>query len=236
MTALEQRRGDEYEPTTLALPVQTLLEQGVLTPTAFHVDRVVELTERSNEDDLTAVPEFLRWAAIGGWLGGLNTAVKWWIGDWLAFGEGAWGERYAQAAEATGLDLGTLQNYAYVCRQVLPRRRRPELSFTSHLKVAKLEPPEQKAWLAHAIKHDLRSKELESAIRETGGQPPSSGDGVPEPELETRPRVANIDPDTVMAAARKVWRDAISDGNGSYLIPAGTFRLLASSLGKATDG
>lgn len=190
MTALDQRRGDDLsEPTTLALPVQALLEQGILTPTAFNVGAVVKLTERSNEDDLTRVPEFIRWAAIGSWLGGISGAVKWWIGDWLAFGEGAWGERYAQAAEATGLDIGTLQNYAYVCRQVLPSRRRPELSFTSHLKVAKLNPPEQKAWLDHAIKHNLRSKELEAAIRENGGKLPGRRHTVDETaELEQRPR------------------------------------------------
>lgn len=236
MAALEQRRGDDAEPldgVTLALPVQALLDQGILTPTAFHVGRVIEITERSNEPDLTQVPEFIRYVAIGSWLGGLSAAVKWWIGDWLAFGEGAWGERYAQACEATGLDIGTLQNYAYVCRQVLPSRRRPELSFTSHLKVAKLDPPEQKQWLDHAIENKLRSKDLEAAIREAHGEPPArQRDHHDDGELETTPADPYIDPNKVMAAARKVWRDAKSDGNGGYKIPASTYGVLADALGK----
>lgn len=235
MAALEQRRGDD---ATLELPehgIEWMIRERILTPTAFHVAKVVKLTERSAEDDLTQVPEFIQWAHLGSMLGVISAAVKWWIGDWLAFGEGAWGERYAQAADETGLDIGTLQNYAYVCRQILPSRRRDELSWSAHLRVAKLEPTEQEAWLEHAVEYELHSKELGSAIREHGTSPPAEGNGVP--DLETLPhRATEIDPDRVLVIARKVWRDAVSDGNGSYLIPAGTFKLLASALGKDHHG
>lgn len=216
------------------MPVSALVEQGILTPTAFNVAKIVTLTERSSEDDLTQVPEFLRYAALGAWLGGISTAVKWWIGDWLNFGEGAWGERYAQAAEATGLDIGTLQNRAYVCRQVLPSRRREDLSFTAHLKVAKLEPAAQTKWLEHAAKHKLRSKDLEIQIRANGGEVPGRRRQVDEPaeteqqHLET----TDIDPYLVLVAARRVWKDARSDGNGHYLVPRDTFQSLATALGK----
>lgn len=228
----------------LAPPMQSLIEQGILTPTAFHVVRVIKLTERSDEEDLTQVPEFLQWCAIGKWLGMITTAAKWWIGDWLAFGEGAWGERYAQAAEATGLDIGTLQNWAYTCRQVMPSRRREELSFTSHYAVARLEPTEQEEWLSYAVAQNrdappgvrFGSKDLRRAIKESGGKVPGERlpMDLPEPGAEQRPRNDEpyIDAQAVVKVAFQVWKNAQSDGNGHYLIPKDTFARLATVLGK----
>lgn len=235
MTALEQTE------VSIAAPMQSLIEQGILTPTAFHVAAVVEITGRSDEDNLAGVPEFMQWVAIGHWLGGISTAVKWWIGDWLSFGEGAWGERYAQAAEATGLDIGTLQNWAYTCRQVLPSRRRAELSFTAHYAVAKLEPAEQEEWLGYAVKRNqdappgvrFGSKDLRVAIKESGGKVPGGRVAKDAGEISTTngKQQLYVDPDAVVKAARMVWKHAQRDGD-AYRVPLDAFAGLATALGK----
>lgn len=38
--------------------------------------------------------------------------MQWWLGDWVRYGEGRWGEKYAQAlevSEITGQPLGTVR-------------------------------------------------------------------------------------------------------------------------------
>ena len=43
-----------------------------------------------------------KWAEVGAQLGQIERAVRWWVGDWLCYGELSYGEEYVQAAEAKG--------------------------------------------------------------------------------------------------------------------------------------
>lgn len=103
--------------------------------------------------------------AVGAWLRQVEGAVQFWIGDWVNYGESRWGEKYSQALEATGLQLGTLQNYAYVAQNVNASLRSEQVSWTLHKELAPLPPKEQKQWLARAADESMTVADLRTALR-----------------------------------------------------------------------
>jgi hypothetical protein len=119
---------------------------GALTPTALILDGEAMTWER--------------FESLGVLIGRLDDACKWWLGDWLVFGEGMYGEKAAQAAEHTGRSPETLRGYRWVAERVPPSRRRAHLSFTIHRMVAHMEPAEQERWLSYAEDRRLSSREL----------------------------------------------------------------------------
>lgn len=88
--------------------------------------------------DLPANLAFEEWQAVGETLQGVERSLMWWIGDWLRFGERAYGEKYAQAVDATGKDYQTLRNAKWVAEAVGLSRRRDNLSWAHHAEVAAL--------------------------------------------------------------------------------------------------
>lgn len=111
--------------------------------------------------------------SIGSWstavarLSSLESSVPWWIGDALVFGESSYGNKYADAVEATGRSLKTLKNYAWVSRAVPVENRDPALPWRLYREVARLDAAEQRVWLDRArsegwIADDLR-RELTAA-------------------------------------------------------------------------
>ena len=128
-----------------------LEDAGALTPTELRLG--VEIS-------------YPRYEAIGAMFGRLHDASKWWIGDWLNYGEDTFGEEAAQAAEATRRSVETLRNYAWTCRHVSPSRRRDGLTFTHHVLVAPLDPAEQAAWLDRAEAERWTSREMGAALKQ----------------------------------------------------------------------
>src|SRR5947209_15826562 len=57
---------------------------------------------------------FEEWAEVGRTLGRMDRALRWWIGDWLAYGEREFGEAYAQEMDATGLSYVSLAHCAWI--------------------------------------------------------------------------------------------------------------------------
>lgn len=108
---------------------------------------------------------FETWAELGATLADIRGAVQWWVGDWIVHGERAFGESYAQAIDATGLDVDTLRGYAWVAGRIPPVRRRTSLSWSAHREVAALEPSEQDALLDRAEADGLRSRDLRRLVR-----------------------------------------------------------------------
>lgn len=90
------------------------------------------------------------WLAQGQKLGHMGRSAGWWIGDWLRYGNAAYGERYVRAARATGYDVQTLMNMVYVASRFPASRRRENLSWSHHEALAALEPEEQDMWLDQA--------------------------------------------------------------------------------------
>jgi hypothetical protein len=108
---------------------------------------------------------YQQWASFGALLGRMQSASLWWVGDWIRFGEHAFGERYAQALEVTGLALRSLQNAVWVAERFEISRRREVLPFSFHADVAALEEPEQERLLDAAEKNGWSRSLLRDAIR-----------------------------------------------------------------------
>ena len=98
-------------------------------------------------------------------LGMAGRNVGWWIGDWLRYGNAAYGERYARAANVTGYDAQTLMNMVYVATQVDISRRHEALSWSHHAEVAALPDDEQQRWLTRAEAARLSVRDLREEIR-----------------------------------------------------------------------
>jgi len=121
--------------------------------------------------------------SIGAMLGALHQAAGFLVGDWLLFGEGAFGERYAQAAMLLGLSPQTCANYQSIAKRVPPGRRHAGVSFSIHGEVASLEPSEQERWLEIAAREHLTKQEMRDRLR-----PPKEITATVEDELVTCPR------------------------------------------------
>ena len=109
--------------------------------------------------------EIEEWAEHGRRLGTIGRGAGWWIGDWLAYGNQRFGERYSRASRLTGYDVQTLMNMVYVATCIDVSRRRENLSFSHHAEVAALEPDEQDRWLDHALRERLSVRCLREEIR-----------------------------------------------------------------------
>lgn len=86
-------------------------------------------------------PTFDEWMAYGQTLWAMRSAIQWAIADWLRYGEGEYGEKYAQAMDARKVSEHTLQNYAWVGSKFDASRRRGSLSFSHHEAVAAIPDP-----------------------------------------------------------------------------------------------
>ena len=113
---------------------------------------------------------FDEWLGIGRGIGGLSRACAWALGDWVNYGEHAYGRRYRVAVGATGFDYQTLRNYAWVARSFELSRRRDTLSFQHHAEVAALPEPQQDLWLSRAETERWSRNELRRQLA-THGRP-----------------------------------------------------------------
>lgn len=109
---------------------------------------------------------FDEWQDFGQGLQRVEGAIQWWIGDWINYGERAYGEKYAQAIEATELAYDTLRQYAWVASNVQMLFRNNKLSWTHHYAVAKCEPDEQRYWLDRAEKEGWSVAELRRMMKQ----------------------------------------------------------------------
>jgi hypothetical protein len=133
--------------TTAANPLG--LAHAKLTPTALTFDEGCS---------------FADWQTAFRQLSTMQGALAWWIGDALNFGENRYGEKYAQAVEATGYKETYLKNCCWVSERVEKSLRSDFLSHAHHQIVAPLEPQAQKKWLAAAKEHGLSCRALRYSI------------------------------------------------------------------------
>lgn len=147
-----QMQGISVESTDLVptVDVEIVTSVASLSPTALHFRRDIPFDE---------------WCAVGEQLKKIESGVQWWIGDWLRYGEHAYGETYTQAIEQTDLAYQTLANTVWVAGKIEPSRRRENLSFKHHAEVASLDPEEQEALLSEAEVRKWNSMELRTAVK-----------------------------------------------------------------------
>ncbi len=110
--------------------------------------------------------EYGAWERLGKALQYMDSAVHWWIGDWIRYGERRWGEIYSQALEETPFKYDTLRHDVYVAERIDPGRRRPLLTWSHHQEVAGLPPAVQDRWLDQAEKGHWTRETLRQHIRE----------------------------------------------------------------------
>lgn len=122
---------------------------------------------RLSETSLELPPDysFEEWEQLGVALGRMERSVQWWVGDWIRFGESRFGEKYAQAMDATGKEYGTLATTVWVAEHIDTSRRRENLSWGHHREVAALEPAEQDRWLDEAEAEGMSVMDLRSAVK-----------------------------------------------------------------------
>lgn len=139
--------------TQLAKPKYDLATlPGEFSPVGYH------MPENLNHD---------KWREVGEKLAGIQGAVMWWVGDWLAFGaEREWGKTYDEAIELFGYEYDTLVKATSTSRSVELSRRLLNLSWQHHFEVKKLSPTEQTKWLKRAESKGWKSKQLRVYIRE----------------------------------------------------------------------
>ena len=108
---------------------------------------------------------FEEWDALGQKLAPLGKSIGFIIGDWINYGEKRWGDKYEGALDRTGLEYGTLRNYAYVARKVELSLRNDKLGYYIHATVAKLKTDDEKQhWLDMAEKHKLGVRRLRKSM------------------------------------------------------------------------
>ena len=109
--------------------------------------------------------DFTEWNDLGQKLAPIGKSIGFIIGDWINYGETAYGEKYEEALAKTGLAYQTLMNFAYVARKVEISLRKENLDWYQHATVAKLKTDEEKRhWLDMAEQHDLSVRRLRKSI------------------------------------------------------------------------
>lgn len=104
----------------------------------------------------------------------IESAIQFIIGDLACYGEDEFRISYEEIGARTGYKSETVENYAYVARNVPQSLRNDSLSFNHHYLVASLNNDDtKKQWLLTAKEHDLSVRNLELALNiwREGGDP-----------------------------------------------------------------
>jgi hypothetical protein len=111
----------------------------------------------------------LEWESAGRFLGKVNRASMFLIGDWVLAGIDAGftrGDVYDEVESITGLDNQTLRNAVYVSKHVLAQVRRADLPFYHHQMVAALPPEQQEKLLDQAATNNWTGRQLADVVQE----------------------------------------------------------------------
>lgn len=163
---LARLMAQEGEPRTPS-PVRDIQDQldAALQGAQDASDGQVSLPGIVSETGLQLPPglTFEQWQQVGFTLRRINRAWRWWVGDWLNYGERAYGEMYSQAMDETGLAYNQLAQIAHVARKIEPEMRHEALSWSHHAAVARLDKVEANALLDRAEEHGWQRKDLRAA-------------------------------------------------------------------------
>ncbi len=105
------------------------------------------------------------WAAAGQRIGAVGRCIQWLLGDWIAYGNAKFGERYSRAAKITGYDTQTLMNMVYVASRFPVSRRRENLSWSHHETLAGFGLEERDLWLDQSVTHRWSVADLRMMVR-----------------------------------------------------------------------
>ena len=111
------------------------------------------------------------WQELAAGIGEMASSIAFIVGDWLVYGQSLFGTdgfpdkkvdhpSYQLALKATGLDLSTLQNYAYVSRSIPYSLRSERLSWEHHRLLAKLPDGEIQNWIETCVAEDSAGRRM----------------------------------------------------------------------------
>ncbi|MFD8936815.1 LmbU family transcriptional regulator [Streptomyces sp. NPDC059578] len=144
------------------------------------------------------------WCRIGDRILSISDSSAWWVGDWLAFGQQQYSDRYQRAMRETMLDYQTLRNYVWVAKKFAPPRRRVKLTFQHHMEVAGLPEEQQNHWLDFAERFKWSRNELRRQIKASTA-----------PD-EITPRTGEVELSLRLAENRvRRWEEAAQQSNKS---------------------
>lgn len=126
---------------------------------------IIELPHRIERRETGLViandTSFEEWQSMGDWLQSAERSLMWWIGDWMRFGEHKWGEKYAQAIDATGQSYQTLRDAAWVSGAFGLSERSDKLGWSHYRQAASVKDKSARSLI-------LRDAEQEGwSVRET---------------------------------------------------------------------
>lgn len=189
-----------HQMTSVATPSQSQAPPTIQASTTSHVSWMPS-------KDLDA----REWAMAGRRIGAVGRSIQWLLGDWIAYGNEKFGERYARASKITGYDTQTLMNMVYVASRFPISRRRETLSWSHHETVAALGDEDQDHWLDLAAEHRWSVADLRMMLR------------MSRKEGDTATTVAG-DPDAAVNGGQKerVGRSQVAGGQRSGPAPSAT--------------
>ena len=120
---------------------------------------------------ITSELSFEEWRELATAIGQAARSIGFIIGDWLVYGQSLFGTEgfpdkrvdsasYQLAIAATGLDLSTLQNYAYVSRSIPYSLRTERLSWEHHRLVAKLPDDGKRDWIEACVAEEEAGRRM----------------------------------------------------------------------------
>ena len=172
--------------------------------------------------EITSELSIDEWSQLAGPIGNASRSVAFIIGDWLIHGQKAFrgkqntspsriaSKKYHLALANTGLDLTTLQNYAYVSRKVPLATRSEQLSWEHHKVLAKLPPLDQQVWIERCHEemkagNPISTRRLRKSI--------SLGRLATPDDLEPNPADRGIETHVPLVNRIVSWWHRLQDGN-----------------------
>tara|TARA_R110000744_G_scaffold271950_2_gene384988 strand:- start:211 stop:858 length:648 start_codon:yes stop_codon:yes gene_type:complete len=128
------------------------------------------------------------WERDGKLLRTMHHNLPWLLGDWLNYGQAAFGEKYSQALDQWDFEIDTLYHYSMVAAGFPAARRRTstsstgfQLTWTHYRRLLSMAEIDQEVWLGRAFRESLSVRELDQAIRAQLGSGKKAGDPDPLP-------------------------------------------------------
>ena len=116
-------------------------------------------------------PTYEQWVQVGRELWYAKQSIQWCIGDWINYGDHAYGQKYTQAIAETDYQPQTLANYAYTANAFPHTARRENVSFSNHSEIASLKDDDRTFALDRLQSKQWSREDLRQWKREIKGTP-----------------------------------------------------------------
>lgn len=141
---------------------------------------------------------FEEWESMGPAIGKGQRGYALAAGDWLAYGENNFPDKYSQAMDTTGLSLGRLRNLKSICARVPIDVRVPGLSISHYESVASFPVEYQAKFLEMANQYDIDRDTFRTMMANVKNGRPIESNG------QVVITVRKVSPDHVVEEARHV--------------------------------